>query len=364
MNFTKSNSYATHTGTGQRQHQDSAVVPTVWSGDDANMVVWSLMQVLADAGVAGADFDADVPATYNRLSLALQALSGAAIPVGAVVASYFAPTTGTWVLLDGSLFYRADYPEVVSKAIAAGIVVSEAIWADKNHTKFGAGNGTTTMRWPDLRGESIRGLDNGRGVNAGRTLASWQDGMVQRHKHVSATGEHDQAPFGATTTQFSGIGASDTNNERPFTNDGSDYDGVTVNLPGVIGNETRVRGVALPWWMKVSTAALVVAGIPPEPDPGPPPPPPPPPAPPVADFSAVIPGGYGPQTVSFTDLSTNSPTSWLWDFGDGGTSTTRNPSHYYTVGTYTVTLTATNAGGSDAEVKVGFVVVEPHPGGF
>ena len=44
-------------------------------------------------------------------------------------------------------------------------------------------------------------------------------------------------------------------------------------------------------------------------------------------------------------------TSWLWDFGDGQTSTLQNPSHVYaTPGSYTVTLTVTNSDGvSDSE---------------
>jgi len=88
--------------------------------------------------------------------------------------------------------------------------------------------------------------------------------------------------------------------------------------------------------------------------------------PPVADFSADPTSGYVPLAVDFTDLSTNSPTSWLWDFGDGaGTSTAQNPSYTYTsTGTYTVTLTATNAYGSDDEIKVDYITVneEPPPG--
>ena len=86
------------------------------------------------------------------------------------------------------------------------------------------------------------------------------------------------------------------------------------------------------------------------------------PPPPTAEFSASPTSGYAPLAVSFTDLSTGNPTSWAWNFGDGTSSTLRNPSHTYTVpGTYTVTLTATNPQGSDAETKVGYVVALLRP---
>src|SRR3972149_5720640 len=79
--------------------------------------------------------------------------------------------------------------------------------------------------------------------------------------------------------------------------------------------------------------------------------------PPTADFS---PGtqqvGTVPLVVNFTDLSTNTPTSWLWHFGDGKTSTAQNPSHTYNqTGTYTVSLQSSNAGGNDKEVKQALV---------
>jgi PKD repeat protein len=69
--------------------------------------------------------------------------------------------------------------------------------------------------------------------------------------------------------------------------------------------------------------------------------------PPQPDFTATPLFGGIPLNVTFTDTTTNSPTSWSWDFGDGSTSTVQNPSHIYReVGTYTVKLTATNAQGS------------------
>jgi PKD repeat protein len=72
-------------------------------------------------------------------------------------------------------------------------------------------------------------------------------------------------------------------------------------------------------------------------------------APPVAAFTCSPTSGTAPQTVTFTDLSTNSPTSWSWNFGDGNATgaTNQNPVHLYTTaGNYSVTLTAINTGGS------------------
>lgn len=82
-------------------------------------------------------------------------------------------------------------------------------------------------------------------------------------------------------------------------------------------------------------------------------------SPPVADFSGTPTAGTADLDVDFTDLSTNTPTSWSWDFGDSvGTSTSQNPSYTYTSsGIYDVSLTATNAGGSDDEVKTGYITV-------
>ncbi|MBD3257048.1 PKD domain-containing protein, partial [candidate division GN15 bacterium] len=85
-------------------------------------------------------------------------------------------------------------------------------------------------------------------------------------------------------------------------------------------------------------------------------------APPVADFTGNPTSGTAPLTVNFTDASAGTPTSWSWDFGDGGTSTVQNPSHEYTAaGTYTVRLTATNANGSDDEVKTDYITVTEPP---
>ena len=86
---------------------------------------------------------------------------------------------------------------------------------------------------------------------------------------------------------------------------------------------------------------------------------------PVAEFSGTPRTGVEPLTVTFTDASTNSPTSWLWDFGDGTTSTVQNPVHQYTSdGQYRVRLTATNSAGSDTESKNNYIDVDTFTADF
>jgi monoamine oxidase len=90
---------------------------------------------------------------------------------------------------------------------------------------------------------------------------------------------------------------------------------------------------------------------------------PPSPNVPTAAFTAVPTSGSEPLDVVFTDTSSQSPTSWSWDFGDTGTSADQHPTHQYAAaGTYTVSLTATNANGSDSKTRPQLIEV-PEPSG-
>jgi PKD repeat protein len=85
--------------------------------------------------------------------------------------------------------------------------------------------------------------------------------------------------------------------------------------------------------------------------------------PPSANFSASEVRATSGSTIKFNDESSGDIDSWSWDFGDGGSSTEQNPSHVYNdAGTYTVSLTVSNAVSSDIREKkdyinvIGFVV--------
>jgi PKD repeat protein len=85
--------------------------------------------------------------------------------------------------------------------------------------------------------------------------------------------------------------------------------------------------------------------------------------PPVADFTGAPTTGVSPLSVAFNDLSANAPTVWSWDFGDGGSSNAQNPSHVYQLaGSYSVSLMASNADGSDTLLRTDYITVDPAPG--
>jgi C1A family cysteine protease len=84
---------------------------------------------------------------------------------------------------------------------------------------------------------------------------------------------------------------------------------------------------------------------------------------PSADFSGTPATAIVPAEVQFNDESGNAPTSWQWNFGDGSPNATiQNPVHTYEhAGTYTVTLTASNAHGSSTLTKEHYITVTEPP---
>jgi hypothetical protein len=83
---------------------------------------------------------------------------------------------------------------------------------------------------------------------------------------------------------------------------------------------------------------------------------------PIASFTATVEAGTVPLEVTFSDTSspgTAPITTYLWDFGDGTTSTDTDPTHVYLVaGDYDVQLTVTTSVGSDGETATDFIDVD------
>jgi uncharacterized protein (TIGR02145 family) len=141
------------------------------------------------------------------------------------------------------------------------------------------------------------------------------------------------------TVQFTDRSSSNTTGWEWDFGDGSNTSNVQnpthrFNSPGTY--EVNLRASNVFGWSVASTRITVNADV----------------SVPVANFTASQTTIQAGGTITFTDQSTNNPTSWSWNFDDGGNSTSRNPFHTYsTAGTYTVTLTATNSAGSDIETN-------------
>lgn len=134
-------------------------------------------------------------------------------PAGAVLHFAMAAAPAGWLVCDGALKSRVTYA-----ALFAAI-----------GTLYGAGDGATTFKLPDLRGEFIRGADGGRGVDAGRELGSEQAGQNEAHTHnFSYSPGADATNGGAYYTIPSLTGATASR---------------VVSSSG--GNEARPRNVAL-----------------------------------------------------------------------------------------------------------------------
>lgn len=118
-------------------------------------------------------------------------------------------------------------------------------------TTYGAGDGSTTFNLPDLRGEFIRGYDDGRGVDSSRAFGSSQLDQFQRHK-LAASGD---SSFVLTHNGNEGLaanGATATGAGRVNVSNGSwvslnDFIPVESGGNGTprYGSETRSRNVAL-----------------------------------------------------------------------------------------------------------------------
>lgn len=152
------------------------------------------------------------------------------VPAGAVMHFAMNSAPSGWLEADGSLVSRTTYAALFA---AVG-------------TTFGAGDGSTTFALPDLRGEFIRGWDDGRGVDSGRGFGSAQaDGVKESLARIrsDSNGNAFSAAVGGTafTGEFSAGGATTTS--TTMTANGTIQPMHYLKLGSA--PETRPRNVAL-----------------------------------------------------------------------------------------------------------------------
>ncbi len=151
------------------------------------------------------------------------AVATSGIPPGAVM--HFAMTTPPtgWLKANGAAVSRTTYT-----ALFAAI-----------GTTFGAGDGSTTFNLPDLRGEFVRGYDDGRGVDSGRAFGSSQADALQ---NITGTFSVSAGDSTHVSGAFSQSGSFAGNGREPQPNFIINFDASRVARTA---NETRPRNIAL-----------------------------------------------------------------------------------------------------------------------
>lgn len=102
--------------------------------------------------------------------------------VGAL--QYFAATSAPpgWLKANGAAVSRTTYARLFARV----------------STVYGSGDGSTTFNVPDMRGEFLRGLDDGRGVDSGRTLGTFQGSQNLSHAHGVSDPTHAHSVYDPT----------------------------------------------------------------------------------------------------------------------------------------------------------------------
>ncbi|RQT33431.1 phage tail protein [Burkholderia contaminans] len=158
-----------------------------------------------------------------------------------------APRAGC-LTLNGTLLNRADYPALWAYAQGSGTLVEDKDWGNGNFGSFSNGDGATTFRIPEFRGEGIRCADAGRGADPGRRVGTWQDSQNRSHAHgasAGAVGDHVHAAW--TDSQgwhghhgnTAGAGAHSHGIDYPLPQYGGDTDRGGVSSVFSIDNEIR-----------------------------------------------------------------------------------------------------------------------------
>jgi len=125
-------------------------------------------------------------------------------------------------------------------------------------TAYGAGNGSSTFNIPDLRGEFIRGFDNGRGVDSGRSIATAQSDQNKAHNHTATSSVTDPEHTHSFGSNNSDSGDGNTLNDRtnqPNTrtmtsNSSATNISVSTTIANDGGTENRPRNIAMMYVIK------------------------------------------------------------------------------------------------------------------
>lgn len=167
----------------------------------------------AAAGIAEIATQAEVDAgtddarIVTALKLATRLAALAYAPVGSVIWVPGNAAPAAHLKLNGALVSRTTYAALWAYAQASGnLAASDGAW---QAGQFSPGDGASTFRLPDYRGEFFRGWDDGRGVDAGRAIGTWQADEIEAHLHAlrqTSTGGNQDVATGEAFRYVNGGG--------------------------------------------------------------------------------------------------------------------------------------------------------------
>ncbi|KVH43538.1 phage tail protein [Burkholderia diffusa] len=135
----------------------------------------------------------------NAASTAFVVDAIASATVGQIIFEARTAARAGCLVLNGAELKRTDYPALWAYAQGSGALVAEKDWANGNFGSFSTGDGATTFRIPEFRGEGIRCADAGRGADPGRRVGTWQDSQNRSHAHGASAGAVGDHTHGAWT---------------------------------------------------------------------------------------------------------------------------------------------------------------------
>jgi microcystin-dependent protein len=115
-------------------------------------------------------------------------------------------------------------------------------------TMYGPGDGSTTFNLPDYRGYFLRGWDDGRGIDSGRTLGSTQADIYGAHNHSYTDPGHAHISWASQSTFPDGDRSRRALNIRGDTWTSTSVTGITINSSG--GTETRPKNMSVMFCIK------------------------------------------------------------------------------------------------------------------
>lgn len=147
----------------------------------------NLTLVAGDIASTGYPLQLNWSATFNAFVLQNPAtgIFVASVPTGSI--AWFPATTAPsgYLIASGQLVSRSTYASLWSYAQSSGnLAASDGAWQSG---QFSPGDGSTTFRLPQLGGYFIRNLDNGNGIDPGRTIGTVQSGQNAAHNHTATS---------------------------------------------------------------------------------------------------------------------------------------------------------------------------------